>query len=331
MAYMKILFVSSGNRLTSSSNLAKMQAESLIAKDIKVDMFYIKGRGIIGYLRNLIPLRRTIVSNNYDIVHAHYGISGCVALIAKNKSTKVVISYMGNDLLGDHANNGESTFYGDLLVRLNLMCSGFADFLIVKSNEMSHKLKQNNKSILPNGVNLNKFYSVDRKLAIKKTGWDPNLRHILFLSDPERPEKNFNLIKPIFDQRKIEKAQLHFLKNIPEYLLVDYYNASDVCILTSFHEGSPNVVKEAMACNRPIVCTDVGDVKWIFGDTSGCYLCKFDTTDLIRKIELALSFARSFNHTEGRARILSLGLDSETIAEKLIGVYREVLNHKSSI
>ena len=93
-------------------------------------------------------------------------------------------------------------------------------------------------------------------------------------------------------------------------------------VLTSFHEGSPNVIKEAMACNCPIVATNVGDVEFIIGDTKGCYISDFDANDVAEKIKLALEFGKK---TEGRNRIIEFGLDSRSVARKIIRVYKQVL------
>src|SRR5690606_30979119 len=96
-------------------------------------------------------------------------------------------------------------------------------------------------------------------------------------------------------------------------------------VLTSFMEGSPNVVKEAMACNCPIVATDVGDVKWVLGETEGCYIASFDPSDFAEKIKSALAFARQKGRTNGGQRITELGLDSETIAQRVLHVYKQVI------
>lgn len=324
---MKVLFVSSDNKTTCCSNLASAQAKSLIALNIKVKSYYIKGNGIVGYLKNVFPLKRLLRDNQYSIIHAHYGLSGWVALLAKSKKTKLIISFMGNDLLGDSAKNGKSTFNGSLLVSLNQHFAKYADYVIIKSSEMSDKVLLNNKSIIPNGVNLNAFFSLERTLALKKVGWDPQLRHVLFMSNPDRPEKNFSLANISMSQLEIEGVQLHFLNQISHNDLVYYYNASDVCLLTSFHEGSPNVIKEAMACNCPIVSTNVGDVEEIFGNILGCFICSFKPVDVSEKIRTALEFAQKKGRTNGRNRVIELGLDSESIAKRIIEVYEKVLRN----
>jgi teichuronic acid biosynthesis glycosyltransferase TuaC len=64
-------------------------------------------------------------------------------------------------------------------------------------------------------------------------------------------------------------------------------NAADLLLLTSLTEGSPQVIKEAMACNCPIVATDVGDIREIIGYTDGCYITTFKPSDVAVKIQAA--------------------------------------------
>jgi len=85
---------------------------------------------------------------------------------------------------------------------------------------------------------------------------------------------------------------LHILKDVPYEDIPVYMNASDVLILSSFHEGSPNVVKEAMACNCPIVATNVGDVKWVLGNTEGCYISSFDPINYSEKLNRHWNFLK---------------------------------------
>ena len=107
--------------------------------------------------------------------------------------------------------------------------------------------------------------------------------------------------------------------------VVKYLNSVDALVVPSLMEGSPNVVKEAMACNCPVVATNVGDVAWLFGDEPGHYLSSFKPSDVAKKIQLALKFSIEYGRTNGREKIINLGLDSASIAQRLIDIYRMVL------
>jgi teichuronic acid biosynthesis glycosyltransferase TuaC len=107
--------------------------------------------------------------------------------------------------------------------------------------------------------------------------------------------------------------------------VVKYLNASDVFISTAFMEGSSNVIKEAMACNCPVVSTNAGDAAWVIGETPGCYITSFDPEDVAAKLKLALAFSKTEGRTKGRERIMELGLDSETVAGRIVEVYGKAL------
>lgn len=326
---MKVLFVSSGNTKEGISPIINNQGHSLKKQGIVVDFFTVKGKGFWSYFRHIFILSDYLRTKEFDIIHAHYGLCGLVALFAKNHDVKLIVSFMGNDLLGDHSKNGNAGISGKLRVCINQICAKYFDYIIVKSHEMENKISFGNKTVIPNGIDMIQFVPIDKQQAIAKIGWDQHCRHVLFLSSPDRPEKNFRLAEIAFRNMKTDGVLLHILKDIPHHDLVLYYNASDVCILTSFHEGSPNTIKEAMACNRPVISTDVGDVREVFGDIEGCYISSFDPADVTEKIRLALDFGLTKDRTDGRDRIIDLGLDSETIAGKLIALYDKVLNTAS--
>lgn len=326
---MKVLFVSSGNTKEGISPIIKNQGKSLVKLGIEVVFFTIRGKGLWSYFRHIFILRRYLKTKEFDMIHAHYGLCGIVALFAKNHDIKLIVSFMGSDLLEDHSKYGKSAIAGILRVRINQFCAKYVDYIIVKSQEMGNRIVYGGKSVIPNGVDIDQFVPIDKQQALAKIGWDQHSRHVLFLSSPDRPEKNFRLAEIAFRNLKIDGVLLHILKDIPHHDLVLYYNASDVCILTSFHEGSPNAIKEAMSCNRPIISTDVGDVREVFGDTEGCYLSSFDPADLTEKIRVAIDFGLAKGRTDGRDRIIALGLDSETIAGKLLALYDKVLNAAS--
>jgi teichuronic acid biosynthesis glycosyltransferase TuaC len=324
---MKILFVSSGTSKEGISPLVYKQGESLREQGVDIHYFKISGKGFLGYFRHIFKLKRHLSKNSYDLIHAHYGLSGLVAVFAKQKKQKMVISFMGTDLLGNRNRKGRTTITGNLLVRVNQRLAKHADFVIVKSKQMAHRINCRNKSVISNGVDLSEFYQIDRSSAMEKLGWNKESKHLFFMADPTRPEKNFPLVRDAFRKLMSQGIELHVFENISASDVIYYYNASDVCVLTSFHEGSPNVIKEAMACNCPIVSTGVGDVTDIFGNTEGCNISSFDHNDLTLKIKETITFSLGKGKTNGRNRIIDLGLDSGTVAKKIIKVYEQVLQN----
>lgn len=128
--------------------------------------------------------------------------------------------------------------------------------------------------------------------------------------------------------QKRGKAELKVHYGISQQDVPDILNKADVVLLTSKWEGSPNVVKEAMACNCPVVATNVGDVAWLFGDEPGYFLTGFDPVVVAEKIRMALAFADKEGKIRGRARIRKLGLDSETVARRVVDVYETVWGKK---
>ncbi len=324
---MKILFVSSGNNKFGISPIVKAQAESLtkVEDKVEVEFFTIVGKGFRGYLKNIFKLRKYLKSNNYDLLHSHFFLSSVVATFSN--PPKLVVSLMGSDVYQSEVSN--------YLIRI------FAkrwDALIVKSEKMKEILGLSNCIILPNGVNFEKFYPIDKHSAREKLDWDKR-KYVLFASNPNRPEKNYTLAEEAIQKIKVEDnadLELVTLQDIPHDLIIYYLNAADVLLMTSKYEGSPNIIKEAMSCNCPIVSTDVGDVSWVMGNIEGCYLIT-EKTNVIRetidgelikktsdKLREALEFAERVGRTKGRDRIMELGLDSETVANKIISIYKKV-------
>lgn len=99
-----------------------------------------------------------------------------------------------------------------------------------------------------------------------------------------------------------------------------YINASDVMLLTSVHEGSSNVVKGALACNVPVVSTDVGDVRIRIGEIAGCHVCEASVATLADAVEEVLE--RDQPNVEGRITVL--GLDERVLAKKVRQIYERV-------
>ncbi|WP_051476073.1 glycosyltransferase family 4 protein [Aquimarina megaterium] len=305
---MDVLFVSSGNTKNGISPIVFNQGNSLIKLGHDVSFFTIKGKGFSGYLKHIFILRKFLKHHSYDIIHAHYSLSAIVVALAGGKP--LIVSLMGSDV--------KASFLLKYLIRIfNFF---FWNKIIVKSLDMKTSSGIKTVNVLPNGVDFKKFRPFSRKEALEITQWDSNKRHILFAANPKRKVKNYQLAKSAFELLDHKDIELQSLIDIPNTQMPAYFNAADVIILTSFWEGSPNVIKEAMACNCKIVAVNVGDIKETIRNTPGCFVTGFNKTDIANKIDKALQYPKK---TEGRIHISHL--DSEVIAPKLISIYKETL------
>jgi len=319
---MKVLFVSSGNSEFGISPIVKNQGESLKQNGIDLDYFTIKGKGINGYLKNIPILKKYLKAHHYDIIHAHYSFCGWVTKLTLTK-IPVIVSLMGSDTYGNVNIDGERKFYSYINILSAKLLQPFVKKMIVKSKNLeSYTYLKNKVKIIPNGVDIIKFKPIEKNICREKLNIDINYKIILFLGNPSDPRKNYNLLKKAINI--IKDVNVKIIKPYPvdNKDIVYFMNAADVLVMTSYLEGSPNVIKEAMACNLPIVSTDVGDVKEIIGDTEGCFICSYDHKDVADKIKMALDYGK---RTNGREQIIKLGLDSDSIAKKIIKVYEEVV------
>jgi glycosyltransferase involved in cell wall biosynthesis len=153
--------------------------------------------------------------------------------------------------------------------------------------------------------------------------FEDNKKYIIFVSDPSRKEKNFELAKKAIHllQKKVN-VELFVVFNengLSAETICNYMNATDALLMTSNYEGSPNVVKEAMACNCPIVSTDVGDVSTVIGATNGCFITENTPEDIALKLEEAINFGK----TNGRENIGYL--DSIKVAHQISCLYKQVI------
>jgi teichuronic acid biosynthesis glycosyltransferase TuaC len=262
---MKVLFVRSYNH--GVDYITQRQAQSLEEKGIQVVFYNIVGTGLKGYFKNIIPLRKLMQTEKPELIHAHYSLSGIVATLTFT-SKPIVVSLMGSDVLSTNKL---------IFLFTRFLSKFFWSQTIVKSDEMYNVLANQKAIVIPNGVDLNTFKPRLIDETREKLNWSSSMFHVLFASDPNRPEKNYALAKAALDKVKehIPSIEVHFLKGLNTLQMVDHYNAADLLLLTSNHEGSPNVIKEAMACNCPIVSTKVGDVANVINGTENSFLVNF--------------------------------------------------------
>ena len=144
------------------------------------------------------------------------------------------------------------------------------------------KIKVKKQTIIPCGIDLNIFYPRNKKIAKQKIGWHEEEIYILFSSAFDNPIKNIQLARKSIEN--IKNVNLIELKNFTKNELSNLMNASDLLLITSFSETGPLVAKEALACNCPVVSTDVGDVKKMISLSNNSYITTFNPNKINKTI-----------------------------------------------
>jgi teichuronic acid biosynthesis glycosyltransferase TuaC len=321
---MRVLFVCSGNAKNFEIvPFIKEQGESLKRLGVDLEYYPIQGKGLTGYLKAGFQLRKYLKDQHFDLIHAHFVLSGYAALLG-SRGTPIVLSLMGSDAYGEYVGENKVLLLSRVSTLLTFLIQPFVKAIISKSGNIEKYVYQKKKSnIIPNGIDTAKFkplaedYRDELKLGQTK-------KYILFLGSKESVRKNIGLVQQAMTYINRSDVELINPYPIPHQAIPKYLNTANVLAMCSYMEGSPNVIKEAMACNCPMVATDVGDVNWVLGNEPGCYLASFQPMDYAEKLKQALEFSETHGRTNGEQRIKTLGLDSETVARRVIEIYKKV-------
>lgn len=315
---MKILFVTGTITGFEISPIIKSQGESLRKIGVQVDFLVIKDKLLRNILKTINNINYKIKTEKYQIVHAHYNVYGWLSSF-QNRA-KLVVSFMGSDLLGN-----DKKYFLNVNTIINKRIFRKADYIICKTKQMKSLIPVDKVSVIPNGIDFSKFVPLDMIESREILKLDINKKIILFPANINRREKNFNLAKKSFTLIKNKDIELLCMcKNSAiEHNMVKYFlNASNVVLVTSIYEGSSNIIKEAMACNTPIVTTDVGDSREMLGNINGCYISDFNPENIAKAILNALNFNGKTNARE----FIIENLSSDIIAKKIKAIYEHIIN-----
>ncbi len=284
------------------------QVESMRRRGIEIDVLFVDGaRGWGEYLRGFGRVRRAVVDRRYDLIHAHYVFSGIMALAQRR--APILLTHHGIEVQAGWT------------APLCRWTSARVARTVVTSRRVHLALGRPDAEIVPCGVDIELFRPMPQAEARELLGLSSQAPLVLF-AGMRRPEKRFDLVEAAVDRlRRVRpEVQLVVAEREPHKRMPLFMNACDVLVLASKAEGSPMVVKEAMACNMPVVSVDVGDVAELIRDTAGCAIVSRDASSIAAGLAGALDFG---GRTAGREVMAALSLDA--VAARLEGIYRNVV------
>lgn len=293
------------------------QVEALRALGVEIDVFFFNGRkSKWNYLAAFPRLWRKLRRERYDLIHAHYVLAGIVA--RAQWANRVVLTHHGGEVLG------QPRWQAPLCRLLTPLC----DETIHVTEQIRRTLNDADGWVIPCGVDVTRFDPLPRDEARALIGLPRDRPLVLFAGEFWRPEKRFDLIEAAMAlvRRELPEAELVLLTKKPHGIVPAYMSACDALVLASNVEGSPMVIKEAMASNLPIVSVRVGDVPEVIADTPGCALAERDPADIAAKL---LPLLRAPRRTDGRERIGHLHHDA--VARRIRQVYERAIRPRRGV
>jgi glycosyltransferase involved in cell wall biosynthesis len=305
-------------------SFVRTQAESLRRAGVTVEVLVLQGRfRKLIYPRGMFQLRQRLEGGGFDLVHAHYSYVGMVA--RTQGDLPVVVTYHGDDLLGTVDERGHTTATSRLIAAAGRKLAQYVDACIVQTQQMSDTIPKGNVFVIPHEVDFETFKPSDLQHARAMLGLANHKKYLLFAANPKIPVKHFPLAQAVAKElnRCDPTVELLVVYKETQERLALYMSACDVLVFPSYQEGSPNIVKQAMACNLPIVATDVGDVRQVIGDCRGCYVCSPRIDEFAARISQILL---TCNRTDGREHVHHL--DASTVSRRVIAVYENVMRNR---
>ena len=303
------------------------QGEAIRACGCEVEYFLVRGN----YVKAVKALKAKIRESKPDVVHAHYGLSAITAEL--QSLVPVVTTFHNGETLNPVVN-----FVSSLMS----LRAKHVIYVAQHIRDLSY-FKAKNYSIIPCGVPMDQCVVMDKAEARRQLKWDANKKYILFGGAFDNLRKNYPLLKEAVDILNRTPYTIHHtpdiicieMKGLSRAECVLRMNACDLFALPSHSEGSPQALKEAMACNCPCLATDIADVRELFGDEPGHWILRnprktherwdADEKSLDEMVQLLNDALKFEGRTNGRQRILDLELSNEQVAKRIINIYKEIL------
>lgn len=305
------------------------QVRSLRSAGVDLDVVFVNPREtrlnyVLGLPRVLEKLRRT----PYHVIHTHHTYTVPLVSAARRLAhcrAPIILTNHEGEML-DRRRRARPWQVAATLrssTTVKRWMAGQADFVIFVSQQLSDALATNGQhQVIPCGVDLIRFAPADRRSCRTRLGL-PSDAHVLFFPPaPGARGKRFELVQAMFGILRDRTLNVKLVTGggIPYEMMPVYYNAADVVLQSSFYEASPTIVKEALACEIPLVSTDSGDTREIIEGVPFCFVCRDDPREMAARVMMCLGRRAS----GGRAQLMAKGLSLEQVAHRLVQLYQMI-------
>jgi glycosyltransferase involved in cell wall biosynthesis len=294
------------------------QVESLRALGVRFDVLSIRGNtSARAYPAAAARLLSSTLGwrGRYRLVHAHAAEAAMAARF--HVGTPMLVSYVGDDVLGDRRSDGTLTLNGRVRSSFVRAHSRLFTATITKSRVMEAALPsraRRRNHVIPNGVDRALFTPIDREDARAHLGWSDEHVALFACTRPHSPGKRLGLAQQACVAAGV---RLHVAENVVPSLMPLLMSAADCLIVTSAVEGSPNVVKEALTCNLPVIATPVGDIPERLEGVEPSWLCEPTVDSFARALRMCAA-----QRMRSNGRVVAADLDERVIAHRVLDVYR---------
>jgi len=316
---MKVLLVSNVypvNDHTGTPSIG-IQQRLLEEQGVQFEVLPIATGSMMAYFRTGVRfLLMNFQPPQYDLIHAYYGLSVFLSIL--QRKIPVLGTFLGSDLINKSNSSDRDRILGRFAAR-------HADQVIVMSEEMKLASGRNDAWVIPFGVDTSEFHRIEQQEARRQLGLHPKRKYILFPWNPARGVKRFDIIEECMELLKSTDPEMELvvIYDRPHTEVMLYMNACDVMVLASDHEGSPVAVREALACELPVVSVDVGDVKDLLGTTFNSVIVERDPAAFAEAICKLLEQGKENVRQNTKEPYTNLNA-----SEKVLAVYQGILRQK---
>ena len=289
--------------------------EDVRAIGVEVEVLAFDGRiRKRAYAEAALTFQRTIRRRRFDLVHAHYGLTG--ALAVAQRKVPVVVTFHGSDT-------------GNPRVAWQARISrGVAHLTtpVFVSRDGARRLGCATAAVVPAGVDVDLFRPLPTARARSALGWKEQGHYILLPGARSNPRKDAGLFDAVVRELRPFVSDLTpvSLEGFSREEVAQVMNAVDVTVMTSEFEGSPVAVKESLACMTPVVSVAVGDLPDLLHGLSGCAVVQRDSAALAAAVRRALVAGK-----DPALRRRAERVSRQRVARRTVALYEAVLANTS--